>query len=139
MKHSRKHGAMILEDSYAEADSVARREASQAANMRATALVERLFNGFHQPTIDRTVYFISNASGTAIKIGVTTDLPKRLLSLRIANPEELSVVATLPAMWCTEQIVHRYFSTSRIRGEWFRPTEDILEFIRLLNADRDVY
>jgi len=81
-------------------------------------------------------FALATASGSAIKIGVTGDLAKRLITLRAGHHEPLDVVAVLPADWTTERTVHGYFQASRVRGEWFRPTGDILEFIRLLNESR---
>lgn len=139
-KSGRRGGALAFDDpadgpDEAPDDASSRSRCSETERANALALKRRLDMGAKYRR-DRVVYFIATASGSAIKIGVTGDLAKRLITLRAGHHEPLDVVAVLPADWTTERTVHGYFQASRVRGEWFRPTGDILEFIRLLNESR---
>jgi len=92
------------------------------------------------------IYFIQAGKNGPIKIGQTNNgIEERIAQLQTGCPYELRL------LWCyngdgyTEQVVHDLFKHERIRGEWFRPSPSILEFIRdemaneqevgLLNSD----
>jgi Meiotically Up-regulated Gene 113 (MUG113) protein len=74
------------------------------------------------------VYFIQAESGP-IKIGFTTDVRMRLAALQTATAEELTLVGIMPGDEKDEAALHARFASSRIRGEWFRPDEEIRAFI----------
>lgn len=68
------------------------------------------------------VYFITD--GAAIKIGVATNIEKRLSSLQIGNCRELSLKYAIPfksreAAVCAEARLHGLYREWRLRGEWF--------------------
>jgi len=87
---------------------------------------------------DSLIYFIQEQSELkAIKIGKSDNLMSRLSGLQTANPYELVVLHTIEAKACFELELHEYFKMYRIRGEWFRPTQEIIEFID--NAKNDEY
>lgn len=81
----------------------------------------------------QTVYFIQCGNGGPIKIGKTDEPPmNRLLSFQIGNPYSLCLLGTMKCYSRnTESMLHERFAKSRIRGEWFEPTEDLLIFIAL--------
>jgi hypothetical protein len=72
------------------------------------------------------VYFISD--GTAIKIGKSDNPNKRMNSLQIGNPRELSLLGTTPLI--TEEEVHILFKDLKIRGEWFENHQLILDYCK---------
>lgn len=79
------------------------------------------------------IYFVQ--AGTAVKIGMTTGRTlttvfKRINDLQVANHEELRLLAVLPGKTGTERQIHKRFSASAIRGEWFLCTTDLMTFIR---------
>jgi hypothetical protein len=67
-----------------------------------------------------------------IKIGRTTDTIKnRLASNQVSNPNLLCVLAVIDDE-DDDRIYHAQFKHCHHRGEWFRPTADLLEFIHSL-------
>lgn len=64
-----------------------------------------------------------------IKIGATDNLTKRLNALRSANSSALTLIATMPADRWPEAALHDRFAHIRIRGEWFQPTAELLDFL----------
>lgn len=71
------------------------------------------------------IYFISNGRG-AIKIGLSSKcMQGRHISLQIANPDTLRVVAIVadPDPASLEAEIHASLAGRRIRGEWFAITD----------------
>jgi hypothetical protein len=64
-----------------------------------------------------------------IKIGRATNPRKRISDLRNGCPYEVILLATLPGGLLREKILHRRFEASRIRGEWFSPSPELMEVI----------
>lgn len=71
------------------------------------------------------VYFIQ-AAGGPIKIGVTTDINQRLRELQVANPLPLVTLGTIPGTQALERELHLKLTQHRIRGEWFKPDDEVL-------------
>jgi hypothetical protein len=82
----------------------------------------------------RVVYFIQSGDGGQIKVGTTDDLPYRLRLLQSGNPEELTVLATLPGGRREEAQLHRALLLHRRRGEWFVPAPELLQAVVLAKA-----
>ncbi len=74
------------------------------------------------------IYFISG--GGLIKIGVTTNLPNRVVELQIGSPVLLTVLATIPGDAATEHKLHTKFSKHRNHGEWFNASPEIYQYIK---------
>lgn len=89
------------------------------------------------------VYFIESGQGGPVKIGYTAtnrSIAARVRSLQGGNPEQLYVVATvLDAGPRTEKRVHRRLAASRLRGEWFRRTDEVDALVDYLDAGGDLY
>lgn len=79
------------------------------------------------------VYFIVEADDptSPIKIGVSTELHRRLVELQIGNPRLLRVRQVVPGDRDLEHELHRRWDGDFLRREWFRYSEEIL-----LEADR---
>jgi hypothetical protein len=75
------------------------------------------------------IYFAQAPTGGPIKIGQTIRLSLRLAQL-LAEHGSLVVLAVLDGSFPEENALHRRFSSLRQQGEWFRPDEDLLDFIR---------
>jgi hypothetical protein len=79
-----------------------------------------------------TVYFFQVGTEGPVKIGRTNRSPlSRLADLQVSMPFDLRVVALqigVPVHRETE--LHRRFAHLNIRGEWFRPGHELMEFIR---------
>lgn len=80
------------------------------------------------------VYFVSDSNMRAIKIGISTDPIKRLSGLQTGSPDELVLICAIPGDLDLEQSIHRMFSHLNIGGEWFRPDDELIEFIRKCQA-----
>ena len=82
-----------------------------------------------------SVYAIQDACGP-IKIGSATNLTKRLAELQVGNPCELTILASCPGSISQEKRLHALLGTSRVRGEWFAPTEEVQEVVRQMKEGR---
>jgi len=83
-------------------------------------------------TIDKgRVYFIGPANDDGpIKIGFTSgDAEERRRSIQTYHPESLKVIGVIEADFKTEKEIHRRFAESKLRGEWFKRTPELLSFI----------
>lgn len=59
---------------------------------------------------------------TFIKVGICSNLSRRLLSLQTGNPRPIEVVKTYRLLNAqrVEKVVHRTLIVERVKGEWFR-------------------
>jgi len=74
-----------------------------------------------------TVYFLREGERGAVKIGYTTmGVSERVQRLQSGNPRELRVLAHKAAGRTYEQRLKARFASVKIRGEWFRPTPELL-------------
>lgn len=78
------------------------------------------------------VYFIQGESGGPIKIGYTQDIKSRLTSLQTGCPETLKLLLAIPGKIADEQKIHAELDPYRMRGEWFSPSDGVLEKMRCL-------
>jgi hypothetical protein len=78
------------------------------------------------------VYFIQSEYGGPIKIGHSFDVKKRLGSLQTGHPDKLILLGSFYGSQYDEHELHEKFAPYRIRGEWFQPTEPILEKIKTI-------
>lgn len=82
-----------------------------------------------------TVYFIrrkNDASGL-IKIGVTSDLSSRLSTIATMVPEGCDVLCSIPGGRDLEGYFHSAFEDDRVSGEWFRPSDSLVQLIATLD------
>ena len=78
-----------------------------------------------------TVYFIQAVDGGPIKIGVSTNVPRRLLELQLCCPCKLRILGVIPG--CNPELepeIHARFAALRLHGEWFTPAEGLFEYIQ---------
>lgn len=86
---------------------------------------------------DEITYFIQGKITRRIKIGkTTTTVGERLRTLQTGSPDELGVIGICFGPGLTERSLHGMFSSSRLHGEWFAETPDLLKFIEK-NSIRD--
>jgi Meiotically up-regulated gene 113 len=83
------------------------------------------------------VYFIQSGQGGPIKIGKAVNPTQRIGNIQVGNPHEVKLLHCLPDTGATEGRIHGIFEESHLRGEWFRPTCDLLEFIEALKSKSD--
>ena len=84
------------------------------------------------------VYFVQPEGGGPIKIGRSIQPQKRISSLSCASPTPLELIATAPGGAFAESSLHSQFSDLRLHGEWFRPEPELLDFIREVQAGREL-
>jgi len=82
------------------------------------------------------IYFIQ--CGNTIKIGITSDVEKRLNDLQVANPVKLKVLLTLRGTNQDERILHRRFRKYLIRGEWYKKCKALDDEIKQLKKTREI-
>lgn len=78
------------------------------------------------------VYFLRESGVGAIKIGTSTNVALRVRSISRDMPHEVTLLATMPGGHQVEALLLAFFKHARIRGEWFRPVPELLEYIEEL-------
>mgnify|MGYP000456709959 CR=1 FL=1 len=78
------------------------------------------------------VYFIQGLCGGAIKIGFSKNPEVRLKELQTGYPDTLTILLMIPGTEATERAIHRKFEASRLKGEWFRPDDYLIEEMKKL-------
>lgn len=78
------------------------------------------------------VYFVQAGVGGPVKIGMAASVDKRLADLQQAHYEQLVLLACFASEDCyyDEQELQKRFSNLRIRGEWFRPGAELLNYVK---------
>ncbi len=75
------------------------------------------------------VYFIQAGGRDGyIKIGTAKSVTRRLANLQSASPVTLKLLHCIDGGKDTEREIHFRFAHRRLRGEWFIPGEDLLDF-----------
>lgn len=77
------------------------------------------------------IYFVQAETGP-IKIGSTSYLASRMVTLRGQSPVPLTLLATMDGDRTAEFRLHARFAAHRLHGEWFSPHPDILAEIKRL-------
>lgn len=76
------------------------------------------------------IYFVRCGKDGPVKIGYTsTNLAARLIFLQVGCPWELQVLGTMDGDLAAEAGLHATFDHLHLRGEWFHPASDLLNFI----------
>lgn len=78
------------------------------------------------------VYFIQGQCGGAIKVGFSVNPKLRLRELQTGYPDTLLILAIIPGTPHTEAVLHKKFEASRLKGEWFRPDDYVIQTIKEL-------
>lgn len=76
-----------------------------------------------------TVYFIQGEAAGLIKIGRSVKFSARLKTLQASSPDRLTALAVIPGARWEEEMLHIRFKEYREHGEWFRPAQEILDYI----------
>ena len=87
------------------------------------------------------VYFIQNKKADLIKIGRSWKPALRLQQLQRVNPNSLALEATIEVSGSynsasLEKHLHNYFAETRVEGEWFLPSDDLLNLIEDAKLER---
>lgn len=79
------------------------------------------------------IYFIICGGTGAVKIGRADNVKKRMADLQVSNPSKLSLLCHFRAPSIFEPTLHTIFSKSRLRGEWFSITDELLDLAEIGN------
>lgn len=79
------------------------------------------------------VYFIQAETGQ-IKIGRSTRIADRLLTLQQSSPVALKFVGWVPEHGRREIELHCTFAVDRLHGEWFRPSPRLIDLIERIRG-----
>lgn len=82
------------------------------------------------PDRPRDIYFVRAVTLDLVKIGVTDDAVKRMRALATTSPDALALLGIMAGSVAKERLLHERFAANRSHGEWFRPDDDILFYIR---------
>lgn len=85
------------------------------------------------PLAPSWVYFVQAGEGGPIKIGFSSDVGSRIAALQSGHGEPLRLLAMVPGSRPEEKALHGRFAPARVRGEWFRPTAELLDHIASLD------
>jgi hypothetical protein len=126
---------VVLARVHAEVDDLIERGAwtplrqIHAGAMKAVEVLgyQATFGRVNKPkaTLDLCYIVQAQPSGN-IKIGCAASAVSRIRDLQGATWETLTLLATLPGGWDTEQRLHWEFAAHHIAREWFRPAPEIL-------------
>lgn len=72
------------------------------------------------------IYFIQCGNDGPIKIGKSNNPKNRLQALRGGCPYKLSIIKRLHGS--SDYYVHELLKNHKLRGEWFEPNDEVLEF-----------
>lgn len=77
------------------------------------------------------VYALANDDLSCIKIGYSANLKQRMRNIQSGCPYDLFLWLCIRTdnPRPIEAYLHNYLKESRLRGEWFRPTEKQLDFL----------
>jgi hypothetical protein len=76
------------------------------------------------------VYFVQAGTTGPIKIGFTKNEPAlRIRQLQDTSPHKLRWIGFVHGKMRDELMLHAHFDEHRIRAEWFRPAEEIKDYI----------
>lgn len=78
------------------------------------------------------LYAFQAGNNGPIKIGVSRDPKQRLATLQAMHYETLRPLASERVVPIEEKWLHQAYVHARIRGEWFRPTPDLLTYLAAL-------
>jgi hypothetical protein len=83
--------------------------------------------------VDEThLYFQATSDGMKVKVGISTNIPKRQRDLQTGNPQDLITMGAYPGIGETIEIaVHDYFAELHLRGEWFIPKTPEFKLVAL--------
>lgn len=83
-----------------------------------------------------TPYVYAITDGASIKIGVARRPQQRCKALSTGNATKLTMLGYFPGGFDLEKQLHQRFASSRGKGEWFKPSPDLIEYLNENITDR---
>ena len=84
----------------------------------------------HRDRANGWVYFISDGIGS-VKVGKSRSPWRRLCTLRSGSAQELSLIGVIPGYSLVEFAAHKVLQPVHLRGEWFKDSELLRDFMTL--------
>lgn len=78
----------------------------------------------------RQVYILRNGRRGEFKIGVTFDVPRRVMEIQVASPRKLQIEHVEPGSPALERQIHKALAQHRMVGEWFKASAEVLQFVK---------
>lgn len=75
------------------------------------------------------VYAIQAGDDGPVKIGLAKCPAERRATLQCGNHLDLRGLAAWRDLPCEEKLIHEEFAHARIRGEWFEPVPELIEYV----------
>ena len=79
---------------------------------------------------DQRVYFMRCLDCRLIKIGYSKDYRRRKAQLERSTEHVLDIIGTQLGDRWLEARIHRLFAADRVEGEWLRPSDGLLAYVR---------
>ncbi len=79
------------------------------------------------------IYFIQATVSGFIKIGYAIEPWNRIKQLQTGSSEPLTILKSIPGNKEREKEIQNFLIAHRIRGEWYKPDVEVLNFIRQLD------
>lgn len=80
------------------------------------------------------IYLIKCGEINLCKIGYSYNVRSRLSALQTSTPYDIKVVSEIDGDIIYEKHIHKMFNHLKVRGEWFKYTDEIIKFF---NAKED--
>jgi hypothetical protein len=76
------------------------------------------------------IYILQVRGKGQLKIGFTENDPmRRVAAIQSASPYELELISSFAAIAQDELHLHKALEQHRIRGEWYRPSEEVMGYL----------
>jgi hypothetical protein len=75
------------------------------------------------------VYFIQVISSGNVKIGYSKNIKSRLSTIQTSIPEKIKLLGFISGDKVKEKELHKKFNLYHIRGEWFRCSSTLIDYI----------
>lgn len=84
------------------------------------------------------VYFLQQADGGPVKIGVSWDVDRRLATIALWSPHPLVLLAAVPGDKYMERNIQDCFADCHYHHEWFHPEPRLMAAIAAMAAGTPV-
>lgn len=108
-------------------------EAAKAKQIKKIKEDKTLYDIPYDERITGFIYFVQGENGGPIKIGYATDVADRIISLQTGYPDNLKLLLAFPGNHQYEKQLHKQFSKFQLRGEWFKPEDELLKQIKYMD------
>lgn len=126
-----------ISDSYMAIDSLLKEQDARHQKELYEAVSRILRNADKKKVYRPTrVYLIATKDRTRAKIGISSNVKRRLSSIRTSCPEKVELLHSTPGTVELEKFLHKKFAHLQVHNEWYEydiSLED--EFIKLNNAN----